>query len=108
MYQNKVQCARQGDVYIRPAVFALGLKFAKSKRVTLALGERTGHAHVLEADTEVEFATAPDGRLNLKIGEGGARVVHEEHGTVTLPAGEYAVSQQREYDPATEARAVID
>ncbi len=39
--------------------------------------------------------------------EGGATFVHEEHGPVTLPPGDYEVTIQREYSPE-EIRNVAD
>jgi hypothetical protein len=30
---------------------------------------------------------------------GGATIVHEEHGPITLPPGDYQITIQREYEP---------
>ena len=69
--------------------------------VVLAEGEVTGHAHVLEADVEVR-----DGAFEIK---NETQVVHEEHGTIKLPAGEWEYGQVLEYDYfAEEAREVRD
>ena len=39
--------------------------------------------------------------------EGGVSIVHEEHGTVSVPKGDYEVTIQREYSPE-EIRSVVD
>lgn len=73
----------------------------------LAEGEATGHFHA---------ATAPDATLygNDDVPEyldapSGTDVTHQEHGTVTLPPGEYDRSIVREYDPFEQAaREVMD
>jgi hypothetical protein len=38
----------------------------------------------------------------------GAKLVHEEHGTIMLPEGFYKVIQQREYVPEAPPRDVLD
>jgi hypothetical protein len=73
-------------------------------RITLARGEVTGHAHValgvgLLFDQQTGVLTVPK----------EAEVVHEEHGTVKVPAGKYKVGLVKEEDPfSTELRPVRD
>lgn len=73
-------------------------------RITLAKGEVTGHAHValgvgLLFDKDTGVLTVPK----------EAEVVHEEHGTVNVPAGKYKVGLVKEEDPfSTELRPVRD
>ena len=86
---------RQGDVLIvaidsRPA----GLKRDRSKRIVLAEGEQTGHAHVLDAPAMAYRDKSRDLFFSLSS---PARVVHEEHDPIALPAGEYRVIRQEEY-----------
>lgn len=86
---------RQGDLLFlkqdaRPVV-ALS---ARQGDVIVA-GEATGHAHRLLAGTILE---APDGTLYLDVPQ-PTRVVHEEHGPITLEAGLWLVIRQREYQP---------
>ena len=77
----------------------------RRKNRTLAEGEVTGHAHVVDAGTVLHHE---DGRRELLAPE-GCEVTHEEHKTVALPPGEFDVTTQREIDPDTEeARAVRD
>lgn len=79
----------------------------RRNRMVLALGEATGHAHVLTGE-RVSLLCPPDdpGRLFLKI-EGHGRLVHEEHGPIPLPPGAYQVVRQREYFPGA-IRPVAD
>lgn len=52
------------------------------------------------------------GRVRLNLHHGiyfFGRLTHQEHGTIPLPAGEYAADRVREYDHyAEEARRVAD
>jgi hypothetical protein len=68
-------------------------------RTILAYGEVTGHAHAVEG--QALFLAADVAELErawLRVEE-EAKVVHEEHGTITLPPGDYEVRRQREYAP---------
>ena len=89
---------RQGDVLIR-RIQSLP-KQAAQPRLTgiLAYGEATGHAHKVEDLAHAEVLEIGNG-LYLRVGEDGVRVVHEEHGAITLPPGNYEVEVQREYTP---------
>lgn len=72
----------------------------------LAEGEATGHAHRATAKTSALYDDG--GTLVLKAPR-GTKVVHEEHGTQTLPAGDYVISHVQEFDPfAEEIRNVRD
>lgn len=99
---------RQGDVGIRKVEVPenLGHEVKRDNgRVILAYGEVTGHAHALTKPGVRLFEH--EGVRHLLIPEGGADLVHEEHGTVPLPSGTYRIIQQREYTPE-EIRNVID
>ncbi|MEW6733108.1 MAG: hypothetical protein AB1489_17410 [Acidobacteriota bacterium] len=72
----------------------------------LVRGEMTGHSHRIEqAETAVTFEH--NGQLFLKVTASEAKLIHEEHKTITLPYGVYRVWQQREYIPGS-IRKVID
>jgi hypothetical protein len=96
---------RQGDVLvmaIQREDLPSGLVLAprdRHNRMVLALGEATGHAHVVTGE-RVALLCRPDDpdRLFLLI-EGYGRVGHEEHGPIALAAGAYRVIRQREYFP---------
>jgi len=94
---------RQGDVFIerlgdRPE--AVGAEIERDNgRLLLALGEATGHAHaILEQGVSLFILPETDDRLLLVSGS-GARLVHEEHAPISLPAGSYVVRRQVEYSP---------
>jgi hypothetical protein len=91
---------RQGDVLLVPTELS---RFSKFKNVArndgrkvLAEGELTGHAHVANDNAQlVEI----DGTLYLVVDEPGTTITHEEHPTIEVPAGEYRVQRQRQYNP---------
>lgn len=94
---------RQGDVLIVPVEEIPGgaTKVRRDRgRIVLAYGEVTGHAHVI-ASREAELLETADlqDRFLRVLAEGGVALRHEEHGTITLPRGEYVVRRQREYMP---------
>lgn len=111
---------RQGDVLIR-RIEKIPLRNRKSmsgerRRLVLAHGEATGHAHVIEArPDEARLRRGPDPAGQQReltflevLSPTGVALVHDEHATITIPPGEYEVTRQREYDPGTarrEARA---
>ncbi len=81
-------------------------KKPKVRKVVLAEGEATGHAHVLQGEVEVhqdEF-----GPLAFDV-EKPAPLTHEEHKTISIPAGKFESGQAREYDHfEEESRRVED
>jgi hypothetical protein len=87
---------RQGDVLIESVPSIEGQMVTRKGRIVLAEGEMTGHAHAIH-ETDVELYER-DGTLFLHVPT-EAHVVHEEHGTITLPGGDYRVTRQREYSP---------
>ena len=109
---------RQGDVLLThidrmPAGVNLRAPRARDGgRVILAYGEVTGHSHAVADTMDAPIAAlfddpnATDGSFILLI-ESDTGVVHEEHGRIDLPAGQYRVTRQREYTP-TAIRNVAD
>ena len=97
---------RQGDVlFTRVDALPKG-KHKKRTNGVVAFGEATGHSHALAAeDNEVAEVLEIGKGLYVRVSgdglriEGGATFVHEEHGPVTLPPGDYQVTIQREYTP---------
>ncbi len=96
---------QQGDVLIDSCSIPDGLSVKSDNH--LAEGEATGHYHeavgagvsVLEGPDDSLFLSAPN----------GAEVIHQEHATITVPAGDYKVRAVREYDHfREEARSVVD
>jgi hypothetical protein len=94
---------RQGDVLIRRVDAipeALNTVPKDDGRVILAYGEITGHAHAVLGDVQLLAADVEEMELRFLRVEGDmAQVVHEEHGTITLPPGDYEVRRQREHAP---------
>ncbi|SEO56294.1 hypothetical protein SAMN04487843_102173 [Methylobacterium sp. ap11] len=88
---------RQGDIFIQ-AIPALPPEASGRPlpHTVLAHGEITGHSHRV-ADPAALFAG--DGCFYLDVPADGTRVVHDEHGTITLDRGTYRVWRQREYTP---------
>jgi hypothetical protein len=101
---------RQGDVLMQ-SVEAKDLpsgEWKTSRRLVLAEGEATGHAHVLIADPtvpEIEFLEK-DATLYLKVAE-PSPLIHEEHARITVEPGIYKVQKGREYSPEA-IRSVMD
>ena len=73
------------------------------RRITIALGETTGHAHVLEGEV-AEFLI--NGQRMIWV-EAPATYTHEEHAPHTIMPGWYVAPQQVEYTPQ-EIRRVTD
>jgi len=122
---------RQGDVLL-VMVAALPQNVVPrprdKNRVVLAYGEVTGHAHAIER-TDVVHYDAPnaeaaaqqllaDAGFDIEVGPQnaptfleiptGADVVHEEHGTVSLPAGKAVALRQHEWTDDDEPRQIAD
>jgi len=83
--------------------------------IVLARGEVTGHRHRFTGDSGVALfrddglaRDVPDGLYigHVKL-DRPADLVHEEHDTITLPAGTYRIRRQREWT-AEHARIVAD
>jgi hypothetical protein len=88
---------RQGDVLIAEAG-AIPRGAIRRPNCVLAEGELTGHSHRIDQPGVAELYEC-NGMLYLQVLAGEAKVVHQEHGPITLPHGVYAVWQQREYTP---------
>src|SRR5262245_6090974 len=98
---------RQGDVLLVPTsaaevpATAVPAPRDRAGRMILARGEATGHAHVIVGPDVILLADRDDiDRLFVKI-VSRARVVHEEHDAIIVPAGSYRVVRQREYVPGS-------
>src|SRR3990167_6850174 len=107
--QNK-KIWRHGDVMLYEVEKMPAGAVKKVSSFILALGETTGHKHVLTAEpqTLIEILEASNGRRYLKV-NGQAELTHEEHKTITVLPGIYEQRQEREYDNFQHAvRQVID
>lgn len=93
----------QGDVMLFPVDAIPDGQKRSGKVHVLALGEVTGHSHVLDRAVLVEAG----GERYVSV-ESGSALRHEDHGTVVVPSGAYRVIQQQEPDLMDEFRAVMD
>ena len=66
-------------------------------RIVLAYGEVTGHAHAIHSSDATLWENA-DGARYLEV-KRAVRLMHEEHATITIPAGLFLITRQREYSP---------
>lgn len=95
---------RQGDVFFQQ-IDKLPSKVIENSKHNLVLvyGESTGHGHRL---SKGKVYLAEDGAMFLKLSS-NAQITHEEHKTIDLPKGYWAVIRQREYTPEA-IRTVVD
>ena len=96
---------RHGDVLFVKVEAIPGVAQARESKV-VAEGEVTGHAHRLTGDCEM---FERDGQLWFRTGSKGAKVEHEEHGTIVFPPNECFTTRtpsgfnvQREWSPEGE------
>lgn len=96
---------RQGDVLVkrvtsipRAATAAPKQDVHGNKRIVLAYGEVTGHAHAIHDLDAVDIFVTPTGETYLKAKKTAA-LQHEEHGRIDLAKGNYQVVIQSEYSP---------
>ncbi|HWY76759.1 MAG TPA: hypothetical protein VN281_14145 [Verrucomicrobiae bacterium] len=96
---------RHGDVLVAQ-IDAIPENATKRPHLVLAEGEMTGHSHRIAAPGSAQILQ--DGTtMYLRVKDPGATLVHQEHGPITIPPGEYRVWRQREYSPK-EIRMVRD
>lgn len=96
---------RHGDVLIGAAP-AVPVEARPLPHLILARGEVTGHSHRI-AERDAAQLYELNGVLYLDVVAALATLIHEEHGPITLPQGQYRVWIQREYAPG-EIRRVYD
>jgi hypothetical protein len=92
--RNRVPPLFNNTTFLKEAMMA-------DKRVVLAEGEATGHAHVAEGPG----LTFVDERLTVPE---SAELTHEEHATRTIPKGDFEVRRVVELDPSGDVREVAD
>jgi hypothetical protein len=96
---------RHGDVLV-VQVAAIPHGAVKRPHLVLAEGEMTGHAHrVAEAGSAELYQAGAE--IYLRVLAPTATLIHQEHGPISLPCGDYRVWRQREYSPR-EIRVVRD
>lgn len=109
--------ARHGDMTIFKVskTQVSGMETKELKKLTLGLGEVTGHSHevfALDNSTIIEHHNIAGydttelrdlvERENIFFEvKGSAVIMHEEHGPITLEEGVYLRTVQRQYNPFT-------
>ena len=134
---DMVQLFRQGDVVFLPLTAEQATRvraeYKYPTNTVLKEGEATGHKHQATGDSVAVLAPMADrqeanawslqdtrqivqsaglspellGTSLYLTAEGAIKVVHEEHGTLTLKRGNYLVFSQREYSEE-QNRQVLD
>lgn len=97
---NTRQVYRHGDLNISPSNLNKNLKsIHHSGSFVLALGEQTGHRHVItvERPQDMVIYDAGSGCFVLELSAPGT-LTHQEHGSITLPPGTFRVGREREFD----------
>lgn len=102
----KAKIWRQGDVLIRQVPEIPTGERKPQVDGCLAYGEVTGHAHRVSSLEDAGLFHVGEGMF-LSVGENGVSIIHEEHDTIKLPAGNFEIVQQKEYTPE-EIRNVAD
>ena len=102
----------QGDVPFFPFDGKVtGTKVKHSGSVVLALGEHTGHKHVITVmdANDMEAWKQLDGGWIISL-KTEAQLTHNQHGALTVAPGLYRVGHEREVDWFAEGitRKVID
>lgn len=90
---------RQGDVFLLcvPELPAGALRVARrNAKIVLALGEATGHAHVMDGTDRRAHLYEHNQERFLVVAQ-ATRLVHEEHAAIPVAPGVYRVRIQREY-----------
>lgn len=92
---------RQGDVLVE-RIETIPASAKKLNTKVVAEGEGH-HEHIIDSNTDILM---DDENMYLAVGEDGqlehvvkGTSTKAEHNTIPLPAGNYRVIQQREYDP---------
>jgi hypothetical protein len=102
---SKKDLYRHGDVLVEQ-VKMIPTDAVKQTHLVLAEGELTGHVHrIAEKDSAELYRHGSN--LYLRVLKTAATLLHQEHGPISLPQGEYRIWRQREYSPR-EIRVVRD
>ena len=95
---------RQGDILLKKVDEIKGKKIAENEKV-LALGEVTGHSHILRGKGTKFFQEQE--QIFIDVPQ-EAELVHQEHGNHLIQKGKYMLIQQREFDLIEGIRQVMD
>ncbi len=113
---------RQGDIYLIPITIlnTKKLKQIGEKNYTLAMGEISGHGHIVHGDVKIFSNNIkgrnPQSQILIQVGDGKASLKHEftdgiwtkEHFPIEIEPGIYEVVRQRELSLLDGIRQVQD
>lgn len=106
-----MQFKHQGDIPFFPFTGEIkGTEVKHGGSLVLALGEKTGHKHVISTlnPNDLQAWKQLEGGWVITLKTEGT-LVHNQHGTLTIAPGTYRVGQEREHDYFSEVtRKVID
>ena len=91
---------RHGDLSFRPFEGSTEelIEVQHQGSFILALGEHTGHKHVITAEPEtMRIFQDIDGNYVLEV-TSGAKLTHEEHKPISFAPGKYLMRQEQEFD----------
>lgn len=88
---------RHGDVIVVP-VDTQKMRGKPEKHLTLAEGEVTGHSHQISEGKAKLYRF--DEKTYLRVISPFATLTHEEHNPIKLPAGDYEIFIQQDYEPS--------
>ncbi len=102
---------RQGDILLVKVSVRPLLEAAHTSKVIMAIGETTGHAHVLTASDILEWDS--EGQRYVRVlGDDFGVISHEDHdpasAAVVEPNETYQIISQREWDLKSQWRKVRD
>jgi hypothetical protein len=98
-------------------------RWNQENRTVIAEGEATGHAHAFNQTNNPDINITLFKEINeygnimssrgtpgvMRIEGGDALLTHEEHNPISIPPGEYQITQVREFDYLRkEIRTVVD
>ena len=98
---DKLRQIQQGDVLLQEVtgVPPGATRMPAEGRVVVALGEKTGHSHVIKSDQAGLWGLTRNGvtELYLEV-KAPVTIVHDEHKPLPIPPGIYLVGRVKEFD----------
>jgi len=97
---QKYRFVHQGDIPFFPFTGEIkGTKVKHNGEVVLALGEKTGHKHIISTlnPTDLEAWKQLEGDWIIILKTEGT-LTHNQHGAITVAPGTYRIGQEREFD----------
>ena len=73
------------------------MQMKKAKRIVLGEGEIVGHKHILESDSNIEYAENAES-ITFMLNSMGI-LTHDEHDKMVFQAGTYRSYNQVEFNP---------